>query len=156
MQHKVDIDENLVEAQRTRRIIDRLVGYKISKVLWITLQKNMNFVKQSLSAGRVQSAALKIIIDRESKRAKFKKVTYFGLSAQLKTDENESLSAKLFIMDSKRIAKGQDFDQESWELKKEGLIALSSSQAKALLKELNPGPWTVSNVEEKPKYNLFI
>ena len=82
MEHKIDIDENLVEAQRTRRIIDRLVGYKISKVLWITLQKNMNFVKQSLSAGRVQSAALKIIIDRERRRAKFKKVTYFGLTAQ--------------------------------------------------------------------------
>ena len=93
MEHKVNIDENLVEAQRTRRIIDRLVGYKISKVLWITLQKNMNFVKQSLSAGRVQSAALKIIIDRERKRAKFKQVTYFGLSAKLLTSKKEALNA---------------------------------------------------------------
>ena len=151
MEHKISIDEDLVEAQRTRRIIDRLVGYKISKVLWITLQKNMNFVKQSLSAGRVQSAALKIVIDRERRRAKFKKVTYFGLSAELITDKNETLSAKLFVMDSKRIAKGQDFDQESGELKKDGLIALSSSQAKALVKELNTGPWVVSNIEEKPK-----
>ena len=99
MKHKVDIDENLVEAQRTRRIIDRLVGYKISKVLWITLQKNMNFVKQSLSAGRVQSAALKIIIDRERRRAKFKKVTYFGLTAQLMTEKREAFNAKLLNMD---------------------------------------------------------
>ena len=151
MEHKVNIDENLVEAQRTRRIIDRLVGYKISKVLWITLQKNMNFVKQSLSAGRVQSAALKIIIDRERKRAKFKKVTYFGLSAKLLTSKKEALNAKLFIIDSKRIAKGQDFDQESGTLKKDGLIALSGSQAKALVKEINPGPWVVTNIEEKPK-----
>ena len=151
MKHKVDIDENLVEAQRTRRIIDRLVGYKISKVLWITLQKNMNFVKQSLSAGRVQSAALKIIIDRERRRAKFKKVTYFGLTAQLMTEKREAFNAKLLNMDSKRIAKGQDFDQQSGELKKDGLIALSHSQAKALVDEINPGPWVVSSVEEKPK-----
>ena len=135
MEHKIDIDENLVEAQRTRRIIDRLVGYKISKVLWITLQKNMNFVKQSLSAGRVQSAALKIIIDRERRRAKFKKVTYFGLTAQLLTKKEETFNARLLNIDSKRIAKGQDFDQETGELKKDGLIALSKSQAKALLKK---------------------
>ena len=105
----------------------------------------MNFVKQSLSAGRVQSAALKIIIDRERKRAKFKKVTYFGLSAKLLTSKKEALNAKLFIMDSKRIAKGQDFDQESGTLKKDGLIALSGSQAKALVKEINPGPWVLRN-----------
>jgi len=151
MKHKVNIDENLVEAQRTRRIIDRLVGYKISKVLWITLQKNMNFVKQSLSAGRVQSAALKIIIDKERRRAKFKKVTYFGLTAQLMTEKGDSFKARLLNMDSKRIAKGQDFDQESGELKKDGLIALSESQAKALVGEINPGPWVVSNIDEKPK-----
>ena len=151
MKHKVDIDKNLVEAQRTRRIIDRLVGYKISKVLWITLQKNMNFVKQSLSAGRVQSAALKIIIDRERRRAKFKKVTYFGLTAQLMTEKGDAFNARLLNMDSKRIAKGQDFDQESGELKKDGLIALSESQAKALVEEINPGPWVVSKIDEKPK-----
>ena len=151
MQHKIDIDENLVEAQRTRRIIDRLVGYKISKVLWITLQKNMNFVKQSLSAGRVQSAALKIIIDRERRRAKFKKVTYFGLTAQLLTKKEETFNARLLNIDSKRIAKGQDFDQETGELKKDGLIALSKSQAKALVEEIDSGPWVVSNIEEKPK-----
>ena len=151
MEHRIEIDENLVAAQRTRRVIDRLVGYKISPVLWTTLQKNMNFVKQSLSAGRVQSAALKIIIDRERKRAKFKKVTYFGLTAQLMTEKGEAFNARLLNIDSKRIAKGQDFDQESGELKKDGLIALSQSQAKALVDEINPGPWVVSSIEEKPK-----
>ena len=125
MEHRIQIDENLVEAQRTRRIIDRLVGYKISPVLWTTLQKNMSFVKESLSAGRVQSAALKIVIDRERKRSKFKQVTYYGLTSQLITPDQEAFSARLYNMDSKRLARGQDFDQASGELTKDNLLALS-------------------------------
>ena len=151
MEHRIEIDENLVEAQRTRRIIDRLVGYKISPVLWNTLQKNMSFVKESLSAGRVQSAALKIVIDRERKRSKFKQVTYYGLTSQLITPDQERFSARLYNLDSKRLARGQDFDQESGELTKDNLIALSKSQAKALVEELKSGPWVVSKVEENPK-----
>ena len=151
MEHRIQIDENLVEAQRTRRIIDRLVGYKISPVLWTTLQKNMSFVKESLSAGRVQSAALKIVIDRERKRSKFKQVTYYGLTSQLITPDQEAFSARLYNMDSKRLARGQDFDQASGELTKDNLLALSKSQAEALVEELRSGPWIVSKVEEKPK-----
>ena len=151
MEHRIEIDENLVEAQRTRRVIDRLVGYKISPVLWSTLQKNMSFVKESLSAGRVQSAALKIIIDRERKRSKFKKITYFGLTSKLTTLDEEMFTARLYNLDSKRVARGRDFDQESGELTKSNLIALSESQAKALVEELKLGPWVVSKVEEKPK-----
>ena len=151
MEHRIGIDENLVEAQRTRRVIDRLVGYKISPVLWSTLQKNMSFVKESLSAGRVQSAALKIIIDRERKRSKFKQITYFGLTSKLTTLDEEMFSARLYNLDSKRVARGRDFDQESGELTKNNLIALSESQAKALVEELRSGPWVVSKVEEKPK-----
>ena len=151
MEHRIEIDENLVEAQRTRRVIDRLVGYKISPVLWTTLQKNMSFVKESLSAGRVQSAALKIIIDRERKRSKFKQATYYGLTSELITLDQETFSARLYNLDSKRIARGRDFDQESGELTKNNLIALSKSQAKALVEELKSGPWVVSKVEENPK-----
>ena len=82
---------------------------------------------------------------------KFKKVTYFGLTAQLLTKKEETFNARLLNIDSKRIAKGQDFNQETGELKKDGLIALSKSQAKALVEEIDSGPWVVSNIEEKPK-----
>ncbi|MDP7512650.1 MAG: toprim domain-containing protein, partial [Candidatus Marinimicrobia bacterium] len=69
MEQRHEIDQFLVNAQYTRRVIDRLVGYKLSRLLWSTLQKTMSFVKGSLSAGRVQSAALKMIVDRERLRA---------------------------------------------------------------------------------------
>ena len=111
----------------------------------------MSFVKESLSAGRVQSAALKIVIDRERKRSKFKQVTYYSITSKLITLDQETFSARLYNLDSKRIARGQDFDQESGELTKNNLIALSKSQAKALVEELRSGPWVVSKVEEKPK-----
>ena len=111
----------------------------------------MSFVKESLSAGRVQSAALKIIIDRERKRSKFKQATYYGLTSEFITHDKKMFNARLYNLDSKRIARGQDFDQESGELTKNNLIALSKSQAKALVEELKSGPWVVSKVEEKPK-----
>ena len=73
MNNSRDLDSNMINAQKTRRIIDRLVGYKVSPVLWATLQKNMNFVNTTLSAGRVQSACVKMIIERDRKRQKYKK-----------------------------------------------------------------------------------
>ena len=78
------LNENLISAQRTRRIIDRLVGYKVSPVLWATLQKNMNFVNTTLSAGRVQSACVKILIERDRKRQKYLRTEYFDLKVELK------------------------------------------------------------------------
>ena len=71
------VDKFLVAAQATHEVIDRLVGYKVSPVLWATLQSNMNFVTTSLSAGRVQSAAVKMIVDKDRLRANFNKTTYF-------------------------------------------------------------------------------
>ena len=82
------LDDNLVNAQQTRRIIDRLVGYKVSPVLWATLQKNMSFVENALSAGRVLSAGVKIIIDRDRKRQQFKQSTYFDLKAILQKEKD--------------------------------------------------------------------
>ena len=72
------INKNLVNAQRARRVIDRLVGYKVSPVLWATLQSNMKFISTTLSAGRVQSATVKLIVEKDRLRARFKKSTYFG------------------------------------------------------------------------------
>ena len=90
MNNSRDLDSNMINAQKTRRIIDRLVGYKVSPVLWATLQKNMNFVNTTLSAGRVQSACVKMIIERDRKRQKYKKTEYFSLKVELKKENSDS------------------------------------------------------------------
>lgn len=151
MQQRHEVDMDLVNAQYTRRVIDRLVGYKLSGLLWRTLKKTMSFVKGSLSAGRVQSAALKMIVDRERLRAIFKSATYFDLKAELENDALEGFNADLISIDGKRLATGKDFDSNTGELKKEGVLLISSAQANALVQELQNGPWVVSSIEEKPQ-----
>jgi len=145
-----NIDQDLVEARTARRIIDRLVGYKVSRVLWSTLKKNMKFVEVSLSAGRVQSAALRIIVERERLRQTFHSALYYDLKAELQAGDN-SFSATLVRVDGKRIAVGKDFDPNTGNLKNDKVLLLSKAQADELVKELTNGNWTVSNVEEKIK-----
>lgn len=145
------IDTNLVDAQKARRIIDRLVGYKISPILWNTLQKNMSFVTTHLSAGRVQSAAVKILVDRERQRAAFTSAEYFDLDAELVTAGREQFTARLHSIDSKRLARGKDFNKETGKLAKTDVLLLTKTQAEALVEELKPGPWIVSDIEEKPQ-----
>ena len=141
------IDKNLVDAQTARRVIDRLVGYKVSPVLWATLQKNMNFVQGSLSAGRVQSAAVKLIMDRDRLRAKFLKTTYFDLQAVLFKDENEaSFTAVLVRIDGKRIASSQDFDSDTGQIKNDDAILLTEAQANELVKELDRVDWQIYKI----------
>ena len=144
------IDTNLVEARTARRIIDRLVGYKVSRVLWSTLKKNMKFVQVSLSAGRVQSAALKIIIERERLRQAFHSALYYDLKAELQA-KDDAFDATLIRVDGKRIATGKDFDPNTGNLKNDKVLLLSKAQADELVKELNKGDFTVSDIEEKIK-----
>ena len=147
-----EIDKDLVDAQTARRVIDRLVGYKVSPVLWATLQSNMDFVKTNLSAGRVQSAAVKIIVDRDRLRAKFIRSVYFDLKSLLaKTGETNSFNATLVKLDGAKIASSNDFDSETGELKNNNVILLSESQAEELVKELKPADWTVTDIKEKPR-----
>ena len=147
-----EIDHDLVAAQTARRVIDRLVGYKVSPVLWATLQSNMNFVSTNLSAGRVQSAAVKIIVDRDRLRAKFITSTYFDLKAELKKlDSEEKLIASLVKVDGAKVASSSDFDSESGELKNKDVLILSESQSDELVKELESGDWTVTDIKEKPR-----
>lgn len=146
-----EVDIDLVNAQYTRRIIDRLVGYKLSRLLWNTLQKTMSFVKESLSAGRVQSATLKMIVDRERYRAKFKSSVYYDLKAELETEELKGFQSDLISVDGGRLATGKDFENATGKLKNNKVILLTSSQADALVMELKNGPWIVKNVEEKPQ-----
>lgn len=144
------IDEKLVDAQITRRIIDRLVGYKISPVLWSTLQHNLRFVKTTLSAGRVQSAAVKILIDRERERAAFKSASYFTLKADLLNSDQQNFTADLYKLNEQRLAISKDFDKNTGQLANNKVIALSESQANALKNELKNGVWTISDIQEKP------
>ena len=147
-----EIDHDLVAAQTARRVIDRLVGYKVSPVLWATLQSNMNFVSTNLSAGRVQSAAVKIIVDRDRLRAKFITSTYYDLKAELKKlDGEEKLIASLVKVDGAKVASSSDFDSETGELKNKDVLILSESQSDELVKELESGDWTVTDIKEKPR-----
>ena len=133
-----DIDKDLVDAQTARRVIDRLVGYKVSPVLWATLQSNMKFVSTALSAGRVQSAAVKLIVDRDRLRAKFTRSTYFDLKANLnKLNNSKSFSATLIRIDGTKIASSNDFDSQTGELKNKEVLLLTESQADELVKELD-------------------
>ena len=144
-----EIDKDLVAAQTARRVIDRLVGYKVSPVLWATLQSNMNFVKTNLSAGRVQSAAVKIIVDRDRLRAKFIRSNFFDLRSELtKAGETNTFNATLRKIDGAKIASSNDFDSQTGELKNSDVLLLSESQADELVKELQSAPWTVTDIKE--------
>ena len=146
------IDQDMVDAQTARRVIDRLVGYKVSPVLWATLQSNMKFVTTTLSAGRVQSAAVKIIVDRDRLRAQFLSTSYFDLKAILnKSGDKNSFNATLIRVDGAKIASSNDFNSETGKLVNNDVLLLTESQADALVKELESGDWTVTKIEEKPR-----
>ncbi|MCJ7801126.1 MAG: type I DNA topoisomerase, partial [Candidatus Marinimicrobia bacterium] len=144
------IDVKLVDAQITRRIIDRLVGYKISPILWATLQHNMKFVTTTLSAGRVQSASVKILIDRERERAAFKSATFFNLKASLLNKTNDEFTASLYKLNEQNLASSKDCDKTTGEVTNKNVIALSESQANTLKTELDAGTWEVVDIKEKP------
>ncbi|MGN7799278.1 type I DNA topoisomerase [Leifsonia sp. 22587] len=98
-----EIDTALVDAQETRRILDRLYGYEVSPVLW-------RKVGPGLSAGRVQSAATRLVVDRERERLAFVPASYWGLTAQLAPEDASAFDARLARLDGTRVATGRDFD----------------------------------------------
>lgn len=141
--HPRKLDENLVHAQETRRILDRLVGYTVSPILW----KKISF---GLSAGRVQSAVLKAIVDRERDRMRFVKASYWDVEAAL-TQDTAPFEAKLMSSNGKRLAIGKDFDEETGTLKpKSDVLLLDEAQAKTIAEEARTGNWLVKDVTEKP------
>ncbi len=110
-----DIDMNLVHAQETRRILDRLAGYTVSPLLW-------KKIAPGLSAGRVQSVAVEFIVQRERERMKFRKGTYYDLQAMIQKEGDQSqFKADLTHVDSKRVASGKDFDENTGQLKNQVL-----------------------------------
>ncbi|MDO7881041.1 type I DNA topoisomerase [Antiquaquibacter soli] len=139
-----EIDTALVDAQETRRILDRLYGYEVSPVLW-------RKVGPGLSAGRVQSAATRLVVDRERERLAFVTAAYWDLVAALTPGaEKDRFESRLVRLDGKRVAAGRDFDDRG-RLKGDA-VALDESGAHALAAALSkPGvPIVVSNVESKP------
>ncbi len=142
LKHPRSIDEKLVRAQETRRILDRLVGYTVSPVLW-------KKIAYGLSAGRVQSAALKAIVDRERQRMAFKKASYWDVLANLNKDKTD-FDAKLVLADGKRIANGKDFDEETGALKaKTDAVLLDENLAKKIAELAPKIEWKVKDVTEK-------
>ena len=139
-----ELDMDLVDAQETRRILDRLYGYEVSPVLW-------KKVMPRLSAGRVQSVATRVIVERERERMAFIPAEYWDLTASLVPQEagkTEDFSAKLVSVDSKRIAQGRDFDDRG-RLKSDAVV-VDEAYARSLVDALGNDPMRVTSVEEKP------
>jgi DNA topoisomerase-1 len=137
-----DVDENLVRAQESRRILDRLYGYTLSPVLWKKVQTG-------LSAGRVQSVAVRLIVEREEERLAFVKAGFWDLEARLRGGTSE-FGATLVKVDDRRVATGKDFNEQG-QLTSGAVTRLDEATATALTEGLKRGmPWTVTSVEEKP------
>jgi DNA topoisomerase-1 len=137
-----DVNENLVRAQESRRILDRLYGYTLSPVLWKKVQTG-------LSAGRVQSVAVRLIVDREEERLAFRAAVYWDLEARISGDGRE-FTATLTRLDDVRVATGKDFNSVGELTGKHARVvseADGQALATALLEHL---PWTVTAVDEKP------
>lgn len=141
-----ELDMDLVDAQETRRILDRLYGYEISPVLW-------RKIKQGLSAGRVQSVATRLVVERERERMAFRSASYYDLSGEFATGEGESFTARLQSVDAARVASGRDFTDRG-ELRpaavKAGVVALDADAAEALKNGLRDAAFAVTSVESKP------
>ncbi|MDZ7758450.1 type I DNA topoisomerase [Rhodohalobacter sp.] len=140
-----DIDMNLVHAQETRRILDRLAGYTISPLLW-------KKIAPGLSAGRVQSVAVEFLVSRELERMKFKKATYFDLKAQLskEDDKKNSFPGDLMHLNGKRLASGKDFDENTGKLKKpDSVVLLLKEDSEKLRDLLNEADWSVTDIDVK-------
>ncbi|GGF10427.1 DNA topoisomerase 1 [Williamsia phyllosphaerae] len=141
-----DLDVDLVDAQETRRILDRLYGYEVSPVLW-------KKVMPKLSAGRVQSVATRIIVERERERMAFVSASYWDIEATLDAGEDVTprrFKAKLVNVDSDRVASGRDFDATGSMKKTDGIVVLDEARATALATGLQGADLTVASVEEKP------
>jgi DNA topoisomerase I len=140
--HPREVDARLVDAQETRRILDRLVGYDVSRVLWLK-------VSRGLSAGRVQSVAVRIVVERERERMAFRSGTYWDLTATLeKAGETPQFPATLLAVDGTRVATGRDFDSTGHPTK--DVLVLDAPAVTALAEELSSASFTVVSTETKP------
>jgi DNA topoisomerase-1 len=155
IQHAVqtprELDTSLVEAQETRRVLDRLYGYEVSPVLW-------KKVMPRLSAGRVQSVATRIVVERERERMRFVEAGYWDVEGRFSAPAQQddptaprSLTATLVALDGKRLATGRDFGQETGQLKPGAdVVHLDEASARDLSARLATADFQVRSVEDKP------
>ncbi|MEH2330956.1 type I DNA topoisomerase [Nostoc sp.] len=138
-----NIDEQLVRAQETRRILDRLVGYTLSPLLW-------KKIAWGLSAGRVQSVAVRLLVTRERQRRAFHEGTYWDLKASL-SKEKTPFGAQLVTLAGTKIANGSDFDATTGQITAgRNVLLLNEDQAVALKERLTGKIWNVNDIEERP------
>lgn len=138
------IDMNLVHAQETRRILDRLYGYEVSPVLW-------KKIAPRLSAGRVQSVAIRLVVEREKTRQKFKASSYFDLGATFANVSGEKFGAELKEIDGKKLVTGKDFDPETGKLKVAAKkVHLDEKQAVDLKEAILKNDFKIASIEQKP------
>jgi DNA topoisomerase I len=133
------IDERLVDAQETRRILDRLYGYEVSPVLWKKIMRG-------LSAGRVQSVATRLVVERERQRIAFERAAWWDVQASFDPD---SFEAQLVAVDGRRLAKGRDFGSDG-KLRDDALLHLQEAAARGLAERLEGAAFNVRSVERKP------
>jgi DNA topoisomerase-1 len=138
-----EIDEDLVHAQETRRIIDRLFGYEVSPLLW-------KKIGSRLSAGRVQSVAVRLIVDRERQRMRFVPATYWDLLGTFAKQDGVSFEAELASVDGRRIPSSRDFDPATGRVKDPSLMLMDQRQAGELLERIRRGTAQVASVEDRP------
>ena len=144
LEHPRDIDDDLVEAQETRRIIDRLYGYEVSPVLW-------RKVAPRLSAGRVQSVAVRLLVEREIARMRFRSASYWDVTAAFRAADGAEFPARLACLDGKRLAGGKDFDPDTGALIPDReVLHLDERGATELCTSLAGQPFRVVGAEEKP------
>jgi len=138
-----DVDQQLVRAQETRRILDRLVGYTLSPLLW----KKIAF---GLSAGRVQSVAVRLLVNRERQRRAFRKGSYWDLKAVLEQAKNP-FEARLVSLAGKRLATGSDFDEATGQIiAGRNVVLLNETEARELRNRLQDKTWSVTALDERP------
>ncbi|WP_431783914.1 type I DNA topoisomerase [Streptomyces chumphonensis] len=144
-----DLDQKLVDAQETRRILDRLYGYEVSPVLW-------KKVMPRLSAGRVQSVATRLVVERERERMAFRSAEYWDLTGTFGTgrtgdaSDPSTLTARLTAVDGRRIAQGRDFGADGQLKRADQVLHLDEQTARALAAALADVPFAVRSVESKP------
>lgn len=143
LSHVRTIDEGLVKAQETRRILDRLYGFDVSQLLW-------KKVGPKLSAGRVQSVAVRLIVERERERMAFHSATYFDLLAKFGTAAGQQFNADMISYQGRRIPAGKDFDPATGKLKDQNFLLLDGPAAQQLVEKIRSGDYRVTNIEVRP------
>ncbi|HAX81563.1 MAG TPA: type I DNA topoisomerase [Actinobacteria bacterium] len=136
-----ELDRRLVDAQETRRILDRLFGYEVSPVLW-------KLVRPRLSAGRVQSPAIRIVVERERERMRFRAAQYWDVAGEF-TVEAGGFGATLSTLGGVRVASGKDFDREGG-VSREDVVVLDRAAAEAVVTDLAASEFSIRSVERKP------